>query len=561
MSLSSGSRLGPYEILSPLGAGGMGEVYRARDPRLGREVAIKVLPSSFSSDPDRLRRFEQEARAASALNHPNIITIHDIGSSDSTFYIAMEFVDGTSLRELMASGPLPTKRTLDVGVQIAEGLAKAHSAGIVHRDLKPENVMVSKDGFVKILDFGLAKLVAPESGGISAMPTVAKPETHPGSVMGTVAYMSPEQASGQPLDFRSDQFSFGSILYEIASGEKPFQKKTAAETMSAIIREEPKPLGQSAAQVPLPLRWIIERCLAKDPEERYASTRDLARDLRSVREHISEAVISGGISSVEAPRPRRLSRVALSAALLVAGVLAGVLVDRRLMKTEPPSFRQLTFRRGGIQSARFAPDGQTVVYTAAWEGKPLEIFLRRLESPESRPADIPGELLAVSASGEMAVSLNRRPLSPWARTGRLARVSIGGVSAPREILEDVHWADWSPDGQSLAIVRDMGGRNRLEYPVGKTLYETTGWISHPRVSRRGDLVAFCDHSRRWDDGGFVAVVDQAGKRRTISGNFATLQGLAWAPGDEEIWFTAAETGANRTLHAMTLSGAIACSLA
>ncbi|HMA17779.1 MAG TPA: serine/threonine-protein kinase, partial [Thermoanaerobaculia bacterium] len=237
MTLPVGSRLGPYEIVAPLGAGGMGEVYRARDSRLGREVALKVLPEELSADRDRLARFEQEARSASALNHPNIVTVHDIGRSDSTSFIAMELVDGRTLRELSASGPLPPRRILTLATQIAEGLAKAHAAGIVHRDLKPENVMVTKDGFVKILDFGLAKLVEPESGEVSVMPTLAKPETHPGVVMGTVAYMSPEQASGEPVDFRSDQFSLGSILYEIASGQRPFQKKTAAETMSAIIRE------------------------------------------------------------------------------------------------------------------------------------------------------------------------------------------------------------------------------------------------------------------------------------------------------------------------------------
>ncbi len=555
MPLSPGSRLGPYEILAPLGAGGMGEVYRAKDARLGREVAIKVLPASFSADADRLRRFEQEARAASALNHPNIITIHDIGSSDATSYIAMEFVDGTSLRELLASGPLTTKRMLDVGAQIGEGLAKAHSVGIVHRDLKPENVMVSKDGFVKILDFGLAKLFQAPTDQASGMPTVIQ-DTQPGTVMGTVGYMSPEQASGKPVDFRSDQFAFGSILYEMATGKRAFQRDTGAETLTAIIRDEPEPVAQINPKAPAPFRWIVERCLAKDPDERYVSTRDLARDLKSVREHISEAVVSGGTPSVEAPRRRGLSRVALGAALLAAGLLTGVLAARRLMKTEPPSFRQLTFRRGEIQSARFASDGQTVAYSAAWEGRPLEIFFHRLESPESRPADVPAGLLAVSMSGEMAISLNRHPVStsPYARTGRLARVGIGGGAAPRDILEDVQCADWSPDGQSLAIVRDVGGRNRLEYPVGKTLYETAGWISHPRVSRRGDMIAFCDHSRFGDDSGSVAVVDRAGKKRTISGRFSSLQGLAWAPGDEEIWFTAAETGANRGLHAVTRSG-------
>src|SRR6266496_3471221 len=248
----------------------MGEVYRARDPRLGREVALKVLPEEVSSDRDRLSRFEQEARAASALNHPNIITIYEIGRADANSFIAMELVEGKTLRELALPGPLSIRRAIGIAAQVSEGLAKAHAVGIVHRDLKPENVMVSKDGYVKILDFGLAKLVEPESGELSAMPTLARPETHPGTVLGTVGYMSPEQASGQRLDFRSDQFSLGSILYEITSGQKAFARKTAAETMSAIIREDPEPLGKLRPDSPLPLRWIVERCLAKDPEERYA---------------------------------------------------------------------------------------------------------------------------------------------------------------------------------------------------------------------------------------------------------------------------------------------------
>ena len=266
MTLAAGSRLGPYEILAPLGAGGMGEVYRARDSKLGREVAIKVLPSEMASDADRRARFEQEARSASALNHPNILTIYDIGEADGTTYIAMELVEGKTLRELLASGePLPTKKLLDLAVQIAEGLAKAHGAGIVHRDLKPENVMVSRDGFAKILDFGLAKLTEPASQGQSIMPTAIAAPTQPGTVMGTAGYMSPEQASGQPVDYRSDQFTLGAILYEMATGQRAFQRKTGAETLVAIIREEPEPIGQLAPKAPAPVRWIVERCSPRTP--------------------------------------------------------------------------------------------------------------------------------------------------------------------------------------------------------------------------------------------------------------------------------------------------------
>src|SRR5438876_3478996 len=332
MTLSTGSRLGPYEILAPLGAGGMGEVYRARDERLRREVAVKVLVSELSADPARRKRFEQEARSASSLNHPNIVTIYDIGSTDSTVYIAMELIDGRTLRDLQQDGLLPTRRLLDIAFQISDGLAKAHGAGIVHRDLKPENIMVTKDGVVKILDFGLAKLLLRETthGDDSA---TAIEQTQPGTVMGTIGYMSPEQASGKPVDFHSDQFSLGSILYELATGNRAFQRDTSAETLTAIIREEAEPVGKINANVPAPFRWILERCLAKDPEERYASTRDLARDVRSIREHLSEASVPGGVPApgfAAAPTPRRgrALRPAMAAAALLAALAAGMLLQR-----------------------------------------------------------------------------------------------------------------------------------------------------------------------------------------------------------------------------------------
>jgi len=305
MTISPGSRLGPFEILAPLGAGGMGEVYRAKDSRLGREVAVKVLSSEFSSDADRRRRFEQEARAASGLNHPNIVTIHEIGSSGPTVYIAMELVSGGTLRELLHAGALPTKRLLDIGFQIADAVAKAHTAGIVHRDLKPENVMITSDGVVKILDFGLAKLQKPLSEEQSNLETAQ--QTNAGSVLGTVGYMSPEQASGKAVDFRSDQFSLGSILYEMATGKRAFQRATSAETLTAIIREDAEPIGPMNGRVPAPFRWIVERCLQKDPEERYASTRDLARDLRSVREHLTEGLSGEALRPAVTAGSRRTS--------------------------------------------------------------------------------------------------------------------------------------------------------------------------------------------------------------------------------------------------------------
>jgi serine/threonine protein kinase len=272
MPIASGTTLGPYEILGPIGSGGMGEVYRAKDTRLGREVALKVLPSEFSSNKDRLSRFEQEARSSSSLNHPNIITVYDIGSVDSSFYIAMELIEGWTLRETLESGPIPLRKSIAIAAQLADGLSKAHDAGIVHRDLKPENIMISRDGFVKILDFGLAK-ASKTATDASAIATIAK--TDPGTIVGTVGYMSPEQAAGKALDYHSDQFSFGSIFYEMVTGKRAFHRESAVQTMSAIIQEDPEPVGATTQQTPAPVRWMIDRCLAKDPEERYASTRDL----------------------------------------------------------------------------------------------------------------------------------------------------------------------------------------------------------------------------------------------------------------------------------------------
>jgi serine/threonine protein kinase/Tol biopolymer transport system component len=550
MSLTAGTRLGPYEILSPLGAGGMGEVYRARDTRLGREVAVKVLLPEVSGDESRRFRFEQEARSASALNHPNIVTVYDVGSVDSTIYLAMELVEGRTLREMLAEGPLPSRKMLDVAVQVAEGLSKAHEAGLVHRDLKPENLIVSKDGFVKILDFGLAKLTEPTSTeGLSVMQTVAgAPGTVPGTVMGTVGYMSPEQASGRSVDYRSDQFSFGSILYELATGKRAFHRNTGAETLTAIIREEPEPVGQANPRVPAPVRWIVERCLAKEPEERFASTKDLARDLRSLRDHLSETSVSEVIPAA-LPRSRGLPAWLVPVAALLLGAVLGIGAFKIIVGSTSVSntrMQRLTFKRGTVVSARFAPDGRSVVYAAAWEGKPVEIYTTRPESPESRALGLPpATLLAVSPAGELAISLGWRPVLGWESLGTLARVALDG-GAPREILENVMEADWSPDGKDLAVVREAGNSRRLEYPIGKVLYETVGWISHPRVSPDGKLVAVTDHPQRGDNLGRVLVLDTSGKKRLEGPDAGT--GLAWSKDGKEVWYSGA------TLGAVSLSG-------
>jgi WD40 repeat protein len=539
MPLKAGSRLGPYEVLAPLGAGGMGEVYRARDARLERSVALKVLPESLSIEKERLSRFEKEARSASALNHPNIVTIYEIGTSDGTSYIAMELVEGKTLRELLHSGALPLRRLLPVAAQVADGLAKAHEAGIVHRDLKPENVMVTRDGLVKILDFGLAKLTqsGEEVGGESELPTMTK-ATEPGTILGTVGYMSPEQASGRELDARSDQFSFGSILYEMGTGKRAFELGTKVQTLSAIIADEPEAVGRANPKLPANFCWIVERCLAKEPEGRYAATRDLARDLATLRDHSSEISTVADLRPPARRKSRRL-RVAAGALAAAAGAalfFAGNRVGLRNGLHAPfPVFRQLTFRRGFVNGARFASDGQTVVYSASWDGQPTEIFTTRLDSRESRPLGIsPAGVLAISSTGEMAISLDCENF--WDPCfGTLATVPLAG-GAPREVLENVGSADWSPDGKELAVIHVVNGKHRLEYPIGRVIYKTDGFLTSLRLSPDGNLLGFIEHPRLDSPGGTVCVVDRSGNRRALTNYWNNLRGLAWTPRAEGLAF-------------------------
>jgi Tol biopolymer transport system component len=556
VSLSPGSHLGPYEVLAPLGAGGMGEVYRARDPRLGREVAVKVLPASLSADADRLRRFEQEARAAGVLNHPNLTAVYDIGSQEGSPYIVSELLEGETLRSRLAGGALPVRKAVDYALQIAHGLAAAHEKGIVHRDLKPENLFVMKDGRVKILDFGLAKLTHPEKPGVplTEVPTQTQ-GTEPGVVMGTAAYMSPEQVRGQLTDARSDIFSFGAVLFEMLAGQRTFRGDTSVETMNAILKEDPADLSPRNRNVSPGLERVVRHCLEKSPDQRFQSARDLAFDLEALS-GVSALGPDAG-ARVAAAQRRSFLLPAVGLALLLAGIVAGYLAGKKAGHVRPASFRQVTFRRGSIGSARFAPDGQTIFYAAAWDASPTEIFVTRLDSPESRPFGIPrAEVLAISGSGEMAVSLGRRAGLPFTNTGMLARLGMTGGGAPKEILDDVMFADWAADGQNLAVVRSVGGKSRLEFPIGKVLYETAGWISHPRVSPDGTEVAFLDHPLFADDGGSAALVDRSGRHRTISPPFYSIQGLCWSPSGKEVWFTGAAVGFNRALHASTRSGVV-----
>jgi eukaryotic-like serine/threonine-protein kinase len=552
MTIISGTRLGPYEILAAIGAGGMGEVYRARDPRLGRDVAIKVLPASFSADADRLRRFEQEARAAGILNHPNITAVLDIGEHEGAPYVVQELLEGETLRQALAGGLSPRK-AIDHAIQIAHGLAAAHEKGIVHRDLKPENVFVTKDGRLKILDFGLAKLTHLEEGSQATNLPTATAGTEPGMVLGTLGYMSPEQVRGRPADARSDIFSFGAILYEMLAGQRAFKGDSAADTMSAILKEDPPDLSVTNQNVAPGVERIVRHCLEKNPEQRFQSARDLAFDLEALSGVSAPGRAAAG--PMEPSRARRRLFPIAAAVLALAAVLAGgYFLGTRRSSAPPPAFRQLTFRRGAIWRGRFGSDGKSVLYSASWNGKPTEIYVSHPESPESRPFGVAAtDLLAVSPAGEVAVSVNADFDTAFTRRGTLARVGATG-GAPREVLEKVQFADWSADGRDLAIVRRVDRRTRLEFPAGKVLYETPGWISHPRFSHEGDRIAFLDHPEINDDGGSAAIVDLAGKKTSISGVYASAYGLAWSPDGRDVWFTAAEVGGNRSLYAATPSG-------
>ncbi len=553
MSIDAGTKLGPYEILAPLGAGGMGEVYRAKDPRLGREVAIKVLPASFSNDLDRLKRFEQEARAAGVLNHPNITIVYDIGTNagDGAPYVVQELLEGETLRAELAGGLFSPRKAIDYAMQIAQGLAAAHEKGIVHRDLKPENLFVTNEGRVKILDFGLAKLTQPEGAGSSAtnLPTETR-GTEPGVVMGTLGYMSPEQVKGKPADARSDIFALGSILFEMLAGKRAFQGDSAAETISAILREDPPDLSVSNRNVSPGLERIVRHCLEKSPERRFQSARDIAFDLEAL------SGSSGSVSAATgtAPAVRRLAWPAIALLSLLAGLAAGALWMSRSSRTEPLKFQQLTFRRGAIGSARFAPDGQTVVFEASWEGEPARLYSLRPGSPEWSPLNLPSlGFFSVSRSGELAVSILPVQGRPSSRDGALARVPAAGGS-PRDILNDVGAADWAPDGASLAVAHRVNGKVRLEYPIGKVLYESSNRVEALRISPRGDQVAFVDHPLQAETLGSVMVVDRSGPARPLSRDWFDVDSLAWSPDGREIWFSASRTGARRSLWAVTLSG-------
>jgi len=561
MNLTSGTKLGPYEIVSLLGAGGMGEVYRARDSRLKRDVAIKVLPQALSLDAERLRRFEQEALATAALNHPNILAVFDIGTHEGAPYVVSELLEGETLRERLRNGALAVRKTLDYALQIAQGLASAHAKGIIHRDLKPENLFLTKDGRVKILDFGLAKLTQPDlandgAGAHTSLPTMTH-ATEAGVVMGTAGYMSPEQVRGVAVDARSDIFSFGVILHEMISGKRAFHRETAADTMSAILKEDPADLSETNRNVSPALERIVEHCLEKNPEQRFHSASDIAFDL----EHLTG--VSGASARVAAvasapPRSRVLLPIAGAVGAALAMLVVGWALGRGGRQASLAEYKQITFRTGTIGKARFTPDG-SIVYSAAWDGGDSELYLARTDDPGSRELGLKdAELLSISRNGELAVRLKTVKLPGYARSGTLARVPLSG-GTPREVLDNVQDADWDANGENMAVVRYVPENShwRLEYPIGKALLDSITWISTPKISPDGKWVAFADHENTaGDDEGSVAVIGAEGKEKEkkLSSGWESLQGILWSPAGDEVWFTSTGSGSGDNPRAVTLSG-------
>jgi eukaryotic-like serine/threonine-protein kinase len=544
MTLRANERLGPYEILGGLGAGGMGEVYRARDPRLGRTVAIKVLRSDAAHDPDRLQRFEQEARTSGGLNHPNVVAVYDVGTHEGAPYLVTELLEGETLRQRLESGAPPLRKAIDWALQIARGLAAAHDGHVVHRDLKPENLFVSKDGIVKILDFGLARLERRESGASPDATATVTHRTDPGVVLGTVGYMSPEQVRGEAADHRSDIFALGAIAYEMLAGRRAFRGDTSVESMNAILKEEPAELP---AERPIPpaLDRLVRHCLEKRPEDRFQSARDVAFELEG---------LAASATSSDARRPdaatRRWRRWLWAAALAAAtgALVAGAFVAGR--QTAPqriPTYRQITFGRGLAPSGRFTSDGKTVIYGAAWNGGPPEIYSVAIDALESKHLGLPkGHVAAVSPKGELAILLTTEPVLAD-RPAMLARVPLlGGV--PRPVAEGVWCADWAPDGESLAFHRSVDDRDQIEFPLGRVL--ATGQVGCPRFSPDGRRLAYSVPE------GYEVIELATDRRFRVTGvsELGHEWWWAWSRDGEEIWVSASDAVNERPIRAVSMDG-------
>jgi Tol biopolymer transport system component len=532
--LTPGARLGPYEVIGSLGKGGMGEVHRAKDTRLGREVALKVLPDDMAANEERMARFQREARLLAALNHPHIAAIYGLEEAGSSRALVMEVAEGSTLLERLAQGPIPVDEALPIARQMAEALEYAHEKGIVHRDLKPANVKVTPDGEVKLLDFGLAKAYAGDAEeqerDYSESPTMSHQATKAGVILGTAAYMSPEQARGKTVDRRADIWSFGAVLLEMLTGRPTFTGESLTDVLAAVVASEPD-LGALPPKTPAAVRRLLERCLDKDPKRRL-------RDIGEARVVLERPPADApGPPAESAPRsPRRSGAVLVAAAVGLLGLVAGYL-GGRAAAPEPAggiAFRQMTFRRGTLYNARFAPDGRTVLFGAAWDGAPLDVFSVRADNREATSLGFPGsDVLSVSSLGDLALSMGRRYTIGFESTGTLARVPLGG-SGPREILEHVEDADWAPNGGSLAVARHAGGLRRLEYPVGRVLFESGGWISHVRVSPDGERVAFLDHENRGDNNARLMVVDREGEAVVLAP--LAQNGVSWGPSGDEVFY-------------------------
>ena len=560
MSFEPGTNLLHYRLIEKIGEGGMGVVYKALDTTLDREVAVKILPDDVVHNATRLARFEREAKAVAALAHPNIMAVFEFRTEGEVVFMVNELLEGQSLREALADGPLPARKAAEIARQVARGLAAAHAKGFVHRDLKPDNVFITDEGRAKILDFGLA--ASGDNGGLSQGDETHTPTatvlTSPGSVMGTVDYMSPEQARGEEVDHRSDIFSLGTLLYEMLTGVKPFHRDSAPETLTAVLREDPTPRSPdtvSGGRMPAALERVVLRCLEKKPAERFQSASDLAFAVENALGTSTtysteiEAVYSGPIG-----RRHRLWALPLLGVLLLA---AGVLLGRGSGDTGGgnAAYTQLTYREGAIASARFAADG-TVVYSAAWDDNRQQLYTVHQGSPESRPLGVEdAEILSISSKGELALLLQPRFRTGWSPIGTLARMPLGG-GAPRKLQDLIAWAEWDPEGKELAIVRVENGQSILEYPPGAELYRTSGWIGDIRFAPDGSRIAFANHPGLGDDRGIISVVDLKGNERQIGEIWSSLRGVAWSPDSREVRFTAGRTGTIRGIYGMDLDGNI-----
>jgi Tol biopolymer transport system component len=534
-------------------------------------------------------------RAASALNHPNILTVHEIEQSADLHYIATEFIDGLTLRQQLANRPMNLAEALNLAIQVASALDAAHAAGIVHRDIKPENVMIRSDGYVKVLDFGLAKLTEHPATEIEREDLVQTAlNTDPGVVMGTPRYMSPEQARGLAVDARTDIFSLGVMIYEMVAGKVPFDGATPSDVIAALLKDEPESLTRDAPDAPVELGRVVKRALAKNRDDRYQTVAELSADLQQLKEEIQLNAKLGRISSGSRVRATGSDEAATIATrrfkstdpkafketesivkpgiskkwraafglgvlfLLVVAVIAVVSLNR-LREAIPSSKvtkpgRPLTIRAGFITAARFAPDGKEVIYSAGLDGKPLEVFVTDVQGSESRSFGIPSAALkSISSKGEMAVLFNSELSWNDGRNGTLALVPLTG-GEPRVLMQGVDEAAFAPDGKTLAIVRASMGQHQLEYPAGEVLYTSSGWISHPRISPLGEKIAFMEHPIG-DNSGSLLVLDLKTKKAIpVTIGWKALKSLAWSPAGDEIWFGGSKVSKKQNINAVTLAG-------